>query len=278
MQNLHCAVAGLKLNATRERVRVHISTKDWSFFGGTTCPKQSAKNFKMISYDELKKKQRHLREGFPEDIGLRIHRAISWVGRAEQEKQDYDAAFIFLWIAFNSAYAGEAEEDSERSLGERQQFIDLIDRLVERDEDGRLYTAVWGRFRGPIATLMENRFVYRPFWLNQNGIPGNENWAKRFKSSAERFVRSMADKDTAYVLREVFDRLYMLRCQMMHGGTTWNSKVNRQQGRDGAQILQTLLPVMVDIMMDNPEDDWGRPFYPVVTTPVARGSSGQRRI
>lgn len=232
----------------------------------------------MISHNDLKQKQRHLREGFPEDIGLRIHRAISWVGRAEQEKQDYDAAFIFFWIAFNSAYAGEAEGETERSLGERQQFIDLIDRLVERDTTGRLYTAIWDRFRGPIATLMENRFVYRPFWLYQNGIPGNENWAKRFKSSAERFVRSMADKDTAYVLREVFDRLYMLRCQMMHGGTTWNSKVNREQVRDGAQILQILLPVMVDIMMDNPEDDWGRPFYPVVTIPVARGSTDQRRL
>ena len=271
-------MANLNLSAAIGSVRFHISTKDWSFLGGTKYSKQSAKNFKMISHDELKQKQRHLREGFPEDIGLRIHRAISWVGRAEQEKQDHDAAFIFLWIAFNSAYAGEAEEDAERSLGERQQFIDLIDRLVERDADGRLYTAVWDRFRGPIATLMENRFVYRPFWLNQNGIPGNENWAKRFKSSAERFVRSMADKDTAYVLREVFDRLYMLRCQMMHGGTTWNSKVNRQQVRDGAKILQTLLPVMIDIMMDNPEDNWGRPFYPVVTVPAARGSMGQRRI
>ncbi|CUJ83495.1 hypothetical protein RUE5091_00117 [Ruegeria denitrificans] len=278
MQNSYCTIASLNWSDTFGSARVPISTKDWSFLGGTDHPKQPATSLNMISHDELKQKQRHLREGFPEDIGLRIHRAISWVGRAEKEKQDYDAAFIFLWIAFNSAYAGEAEGDAERSLGERQQFIDLIDRLVERDADGRLYTAVWDRFRGPIATLMENRFVYRPFWLNQNGIPGNENWAKRFKSSAERFVRSMADKDTAYVLREVFDRLYMLRCQMMHGGTTWNSKVNRQQVRDGAQILQTLLPVMLDIMMDNPEDDWGRPFYPVVTVPAARGSAGQRRI
>ncbi len=232
----------------------------------------------MITFRELKTKQRRLREGFPEDIGLRIHRSISWVGRAEQEKHDSDAAFIFFWIAFNSAYAGETEGESDRPLGERQQFIDLIDQLVELDTEGRLYTTVWDRFRGPIATLMENRFVYRPFWLNQNGIAGNENWAKRFKASAERFVRSMADKDTAYVLREVFDRLYMLRCQMIHGGTTWNSRVNRQQVKDGAAILQTLLPVIADIMMDNPEEDWGRPFYPVVKVPVARGSAGQKRF
>lgn len=218
----------------------------------------------MIEHKALKEKQRHLREGFPQDMGLRVHRAISWIGRAEQEKQDADAAFIFLWIGFNAAYANETDLESDRPLGERQQFRELIERLVELDTEARLYSAVWDRFRGPIAKLMQNKFVYRPFWLNQMAIAGNENWAKRFRTSAERFVRSMADKDTAFVLREVFDRLYTLRCQMLHGGTTWNSKVNRDQVKDGAAILQTVLPIMVDIMMDNPDEDWGQPFYPVV--------------
>ncbi|SLN58732.1 hypothetical protein ROG8370_02679 [Roseovarius gaetbuli] len=225
----------------------------------------------MFQHSELKQKQRQLREGFPEDVGLRVHRAISWIGRAEREKQDPDAAFIFLWIAFNAAYADESDVETTKPLGERRQFIDLIDRLVELDADARLYYAVWDRFRGPIAKLMENRFIFRPFWLNQNGIAGNEQWAKTFRKSAERFVRSMADKDTAYILREVFDRLYMLRCQMMHGGTTWNGKVNRSQVKDGAAIMSTLLPVMVDIMMDSPEEDWGRPFYPVISPPTTRG-------
>jgi hypothetical protein len=34
--------------------------------------------------------------------------------------------------------------------------------------------------------------------------------------------------------------------------------------RDGAAILGFLMPVFVDLMMDNPQEDWGRPFYPVV--------------
>ena len=25
-----------------------------------------------------------------------------------------------------------------------------------------------------------------------------------------------------------------------------------------------LMPVFVDLMMENPHEDWGRPFYPVV--------------
>ena len=32
----------------------------------------------------------------------------------------------------------------------------------------------------------------------------------------------------------------------------------------GAEILAFLVPVFVDLMMDNSQEDWGRPFYPVV--------------
>ena len=66
------------------------------------------------------------------------------------------------------------------------------------------------------------------------------------------------------VLSNVFDRLYVLRNQLVHGGSTWNSDINRDQVRDGAAILEFLVPVFVDVMMDNPQEDWGRPFYPVV--------------
>ncbi len=219
---------------------------------------------KQIDFKLLKEKQRLLREGFPATMGLRVHRAISWIGRAEAERIDPDAAFIFFWIAFNATYADETDFGEEIPLGERRQFVKLIERLVALDEDARIHAAIWDRFRGPIAKLMENRYVYRPFWQNQNGVPGTQDWARKWRKSADRFVRSMADKNTAFVLREVFDRLYMLRCQMIHGGTTWNSKVNRSQVKDGAAILGTLLPVMIDIMLDNPEEDWGTPFYPVV--------------
>lgn len=59
----------------------------------------------VIVHATLKAKQRAIRDGFPETMGLRVHRAISWVGRAEDCGDDHDARFIFLWIAFNAAYA-----------------------------------------------------------------------------------------------------------------------------------------------------------------------------
>ncbi|MTI17457.1 hypothetical protein E1162_09425 [Rhodobacteraceae bacterium RKSG542] len=196
-------------------------------------------------------------------MGLRAHRAISWVGRAEDCGKDEDARFIFLWVAFNAAYAGE-QEFQVVIPRERTAFSDYFDRLVALDGDQRIYNALWLRFSGPVRLLMENRYVYKPFWQYHNGIDGFENWEVRFQASSRSFARSFQEGDSARVLSFVFDRLYVLRNQLIHGGATWNSGVNRSQVRDGAAILGFLMPVFIDIMMNNPDENWGKPFYPVV--------------
>ena len=43
-----------------------------------------------------------------------------------------------------------------------------------------------------------------------------------------------------------------------HGGATWNGKVNRKQ------LLGKLVPVIIRLMLDHPEIDWGPACYPVV--------------
>ena len=111
---------------------------------------------------------------------------------------------------------------------------------------------------------MDNRFLFNPFWQHHNGIEGFVDWEDRLKASSHGFSAAFRTGDTTKVLSFVFDRLYVLRNQLVHGGSTWNSALNRHQVRDGAAILEFLMPVFVDIMMDNPHENWGQPFYPVV--------------
>jgi hypothetical protein len=217
----------------------------------------------VFSFNALKEKQRAARAGFPETMGLRVHRAISWIGRSEGCGDDDDARFIFLWIAFNAAYADEREFQGA-APGERAAFLDFFIKLVTLDEDKRIYKAIWQRFSGPVRMLMENRYVFNPFWQFHNGIEGFNDWEERFKVSSRAFTQAFQSGDSARVLSFVFDRLYVLRNQLVHGGSTWNSGVNRAQVSDGAAILAFLMPVFVDLMMDNPGKDWGKPFYPVV--------------
>lgn len=214
----------------------------------------------------LKTKQRTIRDGFPPDLGLRVHRAISWIGRAEAATaDDLDAAFVFYWIAFNAAYA----DDRAKALRptERGVFDDYFTRLVRLDRGRRIYDAIWGRFSGTIRSLLNNRYVFQPFWAFHNRVPHSENWETAFESSRRRTGKALAEQDTRIVLTTLFDRLYVLRNQIVHGGATWNSAVNRNQLRDGVDILACLLPVFVDLMMDNPQEDWGAPHYPVIEEP-----------
>ncbi len=216
-----------------------------------------------LNFNDLKDKQRLIRAGFPETMGLRAHRTISWIGRAEACGEDDDARFIFLWIAFNAAYADEREFQAA-APGERAAFSDYFERLVTLDGDKRIYEAIWQRFSGPVRMLLKNRHIFNPFWQHHNGIDGFDDWEKRFEAASRAVAQAFQSGDTARVLSFVFDRLYVLRNQLVHGGSTWNSGVNRAQVRDGAAILSFLMPVFVDIMMDNPTKNWGKPFYPVV--------------
>ncbi|MDE2766043.1 MAG: hypothetical protein OXI25_06410 [Chloroflexota bacterium] len=112
--------------------------------------------------------------------------------------------------------------------------------------------------------LLLNQFVYQPFWNHYAGL-GYDNWEYTFDASRRRVHEAIAKLDTLRVLNILFDRLYTLRIQLMHGGATWRSSVNRPQVEDGAAILTFLVPVFVRLMMEHPEVDWGPPDYPVVT-------------
>ena len=210
----------------------------------------------------LKDKQRALRDGFAVPLGLRVHRAISWLQRADAEAQDADVRFILLWIAFNAAYADDL--DARGPEGERGAFQAFFATLVGFDNRHRIYDTVWSRFPQEIRVLLDNRHVFHPFWQHHNGAPGYEDWAERLDRARIAVGRALREHDTARILSILFDRLYVLRNQLVHGGATWNSSVNRAQVRDGAALLGTLLPIFIDLMMDNPAHDWPMPNYPVV--------------
>ncbi len=212
-------------------------------------------------WQNLKEKQRRLRPAFPETLGLRVHRALSWLGRAEGAGEDGDVRFILLWVGFNSAYAGDVGTGLD---GERSVFKAYFEMLVGLDQGQRIYNAVWQRFPHEIRLLLNNKYVFQSFWNHHNGMDGHEDWPERLLASQRQIALAMGRSDTSRILSILFDRLYVLRNQLVHGGATWNSAVNRDQVRDGTAVLGSLLPVFIDIMMDNPNQDWGRPFYPVV--------------
>lgn len=217
--------------------------------------------------EKLKEKQRSIRDSFPVELTLRVHRALSWLRRGEAEEGDLDVRFILLWIGFNAAYAGNIERALEGEGGagnERERFDRFFAALVEMDQGNRIYDMIWKRFSQEIRLLLDNRYVFAPFWKHHAGETGGGGWEITFESAKKAANNALSAGNTAVVLSILFDRLYVLRNQLIHGGSTWDSRANRSQVRDGAALLGCLLPVFIDLMMDNPQREWTMPAYPVV--------------
>ena len=83
-----------------------------------------------MDHQALKARHRQEREGHHPNLTLRVHRALSWLNRAEQA-DDLDGRFIFLWIAFNSAYATDIDEQFR--LSEQSTFKAFLDKLCALD-------------------------------------------------------------------------------------------------------------------------------------------------
>lgn len=217
-----------------------------------------------LSYEELLKRKDELQASIPEFLSLRVHRSLSWLARAEKQLDDEDSEFIFYWLAFNALYAREKMEYYNSVEGERGAYKLYFVKIAKLDKEQLIYDALWNRFSDPVRNLMRNKFVFQPFWNHYNNHENDNNWEERLEKSKEMSLTALRNEDTALMLHLIFDRLYVLRNQIFHGAATWQGSVNREQIKDAKNILAFLLPIMIDLMLKNPEVSWGRPCYIVV--------------
>jgi hypothetical protein len=195
-----------------------------------------------------------------ESLNIRLYRSISWLKAAKKQEQDIDMAYLCLWVSFNACYA--VDEDGDTTLGEKEKFRQFIARLVRHDEEKRIFNILWEKFSNAVRVMLENRYVFKPFWDYQRSQTGS--WKKKLENSVREANLHLADRNVAGLLEILLDRLYVLRNQLIHGGATYQSSINRKTIRDGCRILQFLVPVIIEIMMANPQEDWGEIHFPVV--------------
>ena len=163
-----------------------------------TGPTDSAGGTPALTYEILEARRLATEGRLPDDLGLRLRRSLSWLDRAEKEMSsgDHDAAFIFHWIAFNASYQKQHSPVGSPESPEREHFTEYFRRLISLDSEGAVYDAVWQRFSESIRVLLENRYVFQPFWNHLNGVPGYENWESRFAGSRRTIGNALARQNT----------------------------------------------------------------------------------
>lgn len=195
----------------------------------------------------------------PETLTIRLHRAISWLKSAEKQEGNLDIKFLSLWIAFNACYA--VDINGFNSKPEKAKLRDFTSSLVEFDRV-RLYNLFWEKYSGPVRVLIENKFVFEKFWEYNRGEA--EDYLPAFNKSIATAHNCLSKENIEGLLEIVLERLYTLRNSIVHGGSTFNSKLNRAQLKDACNIMQLLVPIIIDIMLENNEHDWGEIAYPVI--------------
>ena len=205
-----------------------------------------------VSHRELQLIYEQRKESFPDGLRLRLHRAISWIKRAERcADDDNDSRFIFLWISLNAAYATD-----ERSVTEMEHLRGFLELIVDLDQEQALYESTRENYAA-IELLIDNEYIFHHYW-------GDSDWERAFRFERAKTLRALNEGATADVLEIVLRRLYTLRNQLLHGGATWQGSLNRQQVDEGAAMLGAFVPRFVLLMMNNQHrhQQWGSPPYP----------------
>lgn len=217
--------------------------------------------------DELKTRLRAQRDNFTQIHSTRLHRSLSWLKAAGEqlENDNIDQAFINLWISFSACFYIEGQEP----------ISPFIEKLVALDDQQRIYACLWNEYSSSVKALIKNPYVFSGFWDAQRmrgelkegdqDSNGTETWQSDFDQSSVDALNYLSRKKVAPLFSIVLDRLYVLRNQVLQGGATYQSRINRDQVSDGTKLLASIMPIIIEIMLSKNDEEWGELAYPVAT-------------
>jgi len=191
---------------------------------------------------------------------IRFHRATTWLQRVEQieDGQDHDVALTCQWIAFNALY-GQWDERAREPKPDRQSWRAFMDRILALDKGGQL-VSVLTEHKKLVMSILDDNYLGDYFWK----YPLAEK-AKQTTRDKRQAATWYIEKRWALVLEALLERIYLLRCQLVHGASSYASRMNRTSLRRCVTMLGLLLPAILNVWIASGSDeDWGAMCYPPV--------------
>jgi hypothetical protein len=193
-------------------------------------------------------------------LHVRVTRCLSWLQHIEESESQgtggSDARLVFGWIALNALYGCwdyvlQRGKDNDTAMGE------LVDRVCRADRDGALDNALNG-LRRQIHTIGRDEGLSRSWWRTETPEvpPGHDR-------EASRMLDALGEGRVAEALRRLLLRIYVARCQLVHGGATCGSALNRDAVDACAHALVPLVLAIVGVIIGRcSELERPTPCYP----------------
>jgi len=204
----------------------------------------------------LRARAKHVHHGLID----RFARARSWLERSIRalRDQDYDQAFIGLWIALNALYGlPEYKHPWKESSDTLKRIKGYISLLKSADE-----VALWAcvdevNRNVRIVSFMHNRFLTVARWTKE------QSDVKDADRDLHNARSGLQDERADKVLESLLSRIRVLRNQIFHGCSTSNRGTNRGSLLPCIRVLIIVIPAFLNIMlMHTDHGRWGELPFP----------------
>ncbi len=224
-----------------------------------SCPEPSVRDLRR-----LWKPHKERLNGRDEEnsTNVRFHRACSWLQRAEQvtESSDLDLALLSQWIAFNSLY-GLWDPHAREPIADHVCWRNFLNRMLELD-GSQFVAEVLMENKPLVMSIFDDEYLSRYFWQEPTGKRANQSKKTMYEARTWYLQGSWM-----LILDRVIERIYFLRCQLVHGASTYNGSLNRTAIGRCSQMMGHLIRAFLLVWINHGADeDWGRMCYPPMRT------------
>ncbi|MCA9040442.1 MAG: hypothetical protein KDA65_08855 [Planctomycetaceae bacterium] len=194
--------------------------------------------------------------GFERDTAIRVHRAFSWLEQIEQRKTTDDHRLILLWISFNTLY-GTWDPKEQAPVSDSTSWNKFLKKILKLDQD-QLLSEVLTQHRRLVMALLQDEYLSRYFW--QDPTPKRAGQSRKAMHEAKTWY---LQKKWGMILNRVMERIYLARCQLVRGASTYGSQLNRDALRRCTKMLAQLQPGFLSILITHgAHENWGLMCYP----------------
>ena len=171
-----------------------------------------------------------------------------------------DPKLIYFWTAHNSLY-GRWDAQAREPIGDRYSLGAFTKRIMDFDQDG-LIPQLLTEQREEVKAIVGNEFLNKYFWQDPS-----EDEARRAQNKARKLPSMHFEGRFESILSMTIERVYFIRCQLVHGAATFDSKLNREAVARCGEFLGQYLHAISRIIIDHAwREDWDDLCYPPIDT------------